>query len=142
MKAYFISSVPTFIPEEWKNDGTYTDDNWPKEAILLSDIETEIYWMKEPPKGKILGAIGGKPSWVDIPPPTKEELVKFTESERQRRIDAANDFMNRKQWPGKAAIGRLKDDDLLQYNLWLDYLDTLEAVDTSSATDIEWPDKP
>ncbi|EBZ6076058.1 tail fiber assembly protein, partial [Salmonella enterica subsp. enterica serovar Weslaco] len=121
MKAYFIPSAPTFIPEEWKNDGTYTDNNWPK--------------------GKILGAIGGKPSWVDIPPPTKEELVKFAESERQRRIDAANDFMNSKQWPGKAAIGRLKDDDLLQYNLWLDYLDTLEAVDTSSATDIEWPDK-
>lgn len=41
--------------------------------------------------------------------------------------------MNSRQWPGKAAIGRLKGDDLTQYNLWLDYLDALEAVDTSSA---------
>ena len=142
MSAYFIPSVPTFIPESWKNDGTYTAENWPQEAILLSDIETETYWMKEPPEGKTLGVIGGKPSWIDIPPPTKEALVKLAESERQRRIDAANEFLNSKQWPGRAAIGRLKGDDLLQYNLWLDYLDALEVVDTSSGTGIEWPDKP
>ncbi|WXP55184.1 tail fiber assembly protein (plasmid) [Escherichia coli] len=50
--------------------------------------------------------------------------------------------MNSKQWPGKAAIGRLKDDELAQYNLWLDYLDALELVDSSSAPDIEWPTPP
>ncbi|END7661099.1 tail fiber assembly protein, partial [Escherichia coli] len=38
-----------------------------------------------------------------------------------------------------AAIGRLKGEELAQYNLWLDYLDTLELVDTSGAPDIEWP---
>ncbi|MGT5875404.1 tail fiber assembly protein, partial [Escherichia coli] len=47
-----------------------------------------------------------------------------------------------KQWPGKAAIGRLKGEELAQYNLWLDYLDALELVDTSSAPDIEWPTPP
>ncbi|EDN4425276.1 TPA: tail fiber assembly protein [Salmonella enterica] len=41
----------------------------------------------------------------------------------------------------KAAIGRLKG-GLAQYNLWLDYLDALEAVNTSSAPDINWPDPP
>jgi hypothetical protein len=43
------------------------------------------------------------------------------------------------QWPGKAAIGRLKETELAQYNLWLDYLDELEAIDTSVAADITWP---
>ncbi|WP_400165698.1 tail fiber assembly protein [Escherichia coli] len=62
--------------------------------------------------------------------------------ERQRRIYDANDFMNSKQWPGKAAIGRLKGEELAQYNLWLDYLDALELVDTASAPDIEWPTPP
>ncbi|MBJ9856872.1 tail fiber assembly protein [Citrobacter freundii] len=76
------------------------------------------------------------------PPPTKEELIAAAEYERQCRIDAANDLMNSKQWPGKAAIGRLKGDELVQYNLWLDYLDALEAVDTSSAPDIKWPTPP
>jgi len=50
--------------------------------------------------------------------------------------------MSSKQWPGKAAIGRLKGDELAQYNRWLDYLDVLEAIDTSKAPNITWPDKP
>ncbi|TWP46432.1 tail fiber assembly protein, partial [Escherichia coli] len=31
---------------------------------------------------------------------------------------------------------------LQQYNSWLDYLDALELVDTSSSPDIEWPTPP
>ncbi|WP_141036406.1 tail fiber assembly protein, partial [Escherichia coli] len=54
----------------------------------------------------------------------------------------ANVYINKRQWLGKAAIGRVKADELEQYNLWLDYLDTLELVDTSSAPDIEWPTPP
>ncbi|MEY7281874.1 tail fiber assembly protein, partial [Escherichia coli] len=64
------------------------------------------------------------------------------ESERQLLLNQANEYMNSKQWPGKAAIGRLKDEELALYNLWLDYLDALELVDTSSAPDIEWPTPP
>ncbi|EHU01384.1 hypothetical protein CKS_4137 [Pantoea stewartii subsp. stewartii DC283] len=50
--------------------------------------------------------------------------------------------MNSRQWPGKAALGRLKGDELAAYNTWLDYLDALYAVDTSKAPDITWPVKP
>ncbi|MEE7305286.1 tail fiber assembly protein, partial [Escherichia coli O18:H14] len=45
-------------------------------------------------------------------------------------------------WSHYPAIGRLKGEELAQYNLWLDYLDTLELVDTSGAPDIEWPTPP
>lgn len=65
--------------------------------------------------------------------------IKLADVEKSRLIKEANDFINRQQWPGKAAMGRLKDTEKSQYNLWLDYLDALEAVDTSSAQDIEWP---
>ncbi|WP_275145874.1 tail fiber assembly protein [Citrobacter portucalensis] len=82
------------------------------------------------------------PAWKNIPPPTHDELVAAAEAEKQQRIDQANEYMNSKQWPGKAAIGRLKGEDLTKYNLWLDYLDALEAVDTSTAPDIEWPVMP
>ena len=61
---------------------------------------------------------------------------------KQDLIDQANAYMNSKQWPGKAAMGRLKDAEKEQYNAWLDYLDALEVVDTSSAPDINWPDSP
>lgn len=68
--------------------------------------------------------------------------VASAEADKQSRIDKANDYINSKQWPGKAAIGRLKVDELAQYNRWLDYLDALEAVDISSAPDIKWPTLP
>ncbi|HBZ9266466.1 TPA: tail fiber assembly protein [Citrobacter freundii] len=142
MRAYFIPSVPTFIHESWKHDGTYTEENWPSDAILLTEEETNAYWMIPPPKGQKLGVVKGKPAWVDIPPPTQEELIQYAEREKKRLINVANDFINSKQWPGKAAIGRLKGNELVQYNLWLDYLDSLESTDASTAPDIDWPEMP
>ena len=68
--------------------------------------------------------------------------IKLADNEKSRLIQDANDYINSKQWPGKAAMGRLKDTEKAQYNLWLDYLDELEAVDTSTAPDIIWPEAP
>lgn len=84
----------------------------------------------------------GLPSWEKLPPPTHEEQIAAAELQKQRLTNQANEYMNSKQWPGKAAMGRLKDAEKAQYNLWLDYLDALEAVDTSSAPDIKWPTPP
>lgn len=68
--------------------------------------------------------------------------VAAADEEKQIKIDQANEYMNNKQWPGKAAMGRLKDSEKEQYNAWLDYLDELEVVDTSNAPDIIWPEAP
>lgn len=142
MNAYFSASLMCFVPEQWKNDGTYSDETWPADAVLLTDTESANYWRQNPPGGKQLGSKDGRPVWIDIPVPTKKELIAEAEREKQRRIDAANAFMNSKQWPGKAAIGRMKGDELAQYSLWLDYLDALEVVDVSTAPVIEWPEQP
>ncbi|MGL8098169.1 tail fiber assembly protein, partial [Salmonella sp. NW673] len=88
------------------------------------------------------GVIDGMPAWIDIPPPTHEEQIAAAELEKQQLINQINEYINRKQWLGKAAIGRLKGEELAQYNLWLDYLDALELVDTSGTPDIEWPTPP
>ena len=142
MKAYFVPSVPIFIQAEWYTDGTYSEENWYSDAVLVSEEEAAKYWMTTPPEGKKLGSVDGRPAWIDVPPPTHEEMIQAAERQKQRRIKAANDFINNKQWPGKAAIGRLKGDELAQYNLWLDYLDALEVVDISRAPDIDWPTPP
>lgn len=68
--------------------------------------------------------------------------VTSAEAQKLQLIDQANAYMNSKQWPGKAAMGRLNDTDKAQYNLWLDYLDALDAVKTTSAPDINWPIPP
>ncbi|WP_213749969.1 tail fiber assembly protein [Citrobacter freundii] len=130
-----------FYPLSMRGDYE-ASDSWPTEYIKVDEsVFTEF--SATPPEGKIRGTDDdGMPAWVDIPPPTQAEVIAEAEREKQRRIDAANEFMNGKQWPGKAAIGRLKGDELSQYNLWLDYLDALEAVDTSSSSDINWPAAP
>lgn len=65
--------------------------------------------MAEPPQGKIrVAGENGFPTWAEIPPPSHEELIEQAESERQLLINHANEYMNSRQWHGKAAIGRLK----------------------------------
>lgn len=64
------------------------------------------------------------------------------EHDKDRRIQAANDHINNKQWPSKLSLGRLSNEERAQFNAWLDYLDALEAIDTSTAPDISWPTAP
>ncbi|EEY9907820.1 tail fiber assembly protein [Escherichia coli] len=110
---------------------------WPDDGVDVTDAEYNSLFPVPP--GQYIDTVDGHPGWVDMPPPTQEEIVAQAVIEKQNRIDAANDYMNGKQWPGKAAMGRLKDAEKVQYNAWLDYLDALEAIDTSSAPDINWP---
>lgn len=116
--------------------------SWPADPVGISD---EIYFEYSgiPPEGKIRRSdANGMPCWIDAPSKSKEQLIAEAEKVRQVLIAQANDYMNSKQWPGKAAIGRLRGNEMAQYNLWLDYHDALEAVDTSSTSDINWPVPP
>ncbi|EIF9806307.1 tail fiber assembly protein [Escherichia coli] len=130
----------SFFPKAMLQD--YESAGWNLSDVV--DVVDDIFqtYRSMPPEGKILGVVDGMPAWIDIPPPTHEEQIAAAELEKQQLINQVNEYMNSKQWPGKAAIGRLKDDELAQYNLWLDYLDALELVDTSGAPDIEWPTPP
>lgn len=140
MNYVYSPSTNGMYPLDLKDD-YIRSGSWPKDGIEISD-EDYYEYSKNPPEGMMLAAVDGFPSWVNIPPPTYEDLVVEADSNKQLLISQANDYINSKQWPGKAAIGRLKTDELAQYNLWLDYLDALEAVDTSTAPDITWPEKP
>ena len=115
---------------------------WPDDAVLMSAEVFSEFFSELPPAGKIrIAGPDGLPAWADIPPPSDDQLLAMAEAEKQSRIADANDYMNSKQWPGKAAMGRLKVSEKAQYNLWLDYLDLLEAVDTSTVPD-KWPVAP
>ena len=117
---------------------------WPEEkGVDIDEVIFREYFYDTPPEGKYR-CVGedGLPAWEDIPPPTREEQIASDETKKQQLINQANEYINSKQWPGKASIGRLKGEELAQYNLWLDYLDALELVDTSGAPDIEWSTPP
>ena len=138
---YFSPSENAFYAGELK-ESYIAADSWPSDAL---EVDESLYleFIDKPPKGKYRGVDNaGMPCWLEIPPPTAEEMASNAENMRQQLIDEANAYINNRQWPGKAAIGRLKADELERYNLWLDYLDALEVVDTSTAPDITWPVPP
>lgn len=107
------------------------------------EIETEVW------QSLLAGQADGKIIDFSTTPPslrdrvlTRDDEIKLAEQQKQRLIEDANNLMNCRQWPGKAAIGRLKGDELAQYGVWLDYLDALEAVDSSSVPIVSWPTPP
>ena len=114
--------------------GTLPDD------VIEVSADTRDVYNGLPPIGQKLGADdSGLPIWVEK---SHVEYVANADFLRKMKIDEANSFMSSKQWPGKAALGRLKGVELEQYSKWLDYLDALETVDTSNAPDVEWPTQP
>ena len=141
MNFVYSASNNMFYPYEYQQQYINSGD-WPDDAI---DVDDSVFfeYTGKPPEGKQRGTDAeGLPGWVDIPAPTDEEIIAEASYKKQSLIEEANGHMNDKQWPGKAALGRLTDTEKKQYNLWLDYLDALEAVDTSSAPDINWPESP
>ncbi|HAH9739632.1 TPA: tail fiber assembly protein [Escherichia coli] len=128
-----------------KNDvAKYEQAGWELADIVEVTYDTYLEFIEDRTlQGKVrIAGDDGHPAWGEIPPPTHEEQIAAAELEKQQLINQVNEYINSKQWPGKAAIGRLKGEELVQYNLWLDYLDALELVDTSGAPDIEWPTPP
>ncbi|WP_225402148.1 tail fiber assembly protein, partial [Escherichia coli] len=83
---------------------------WPEEkGVDIDEVIFREYFYDTPPEGKYR-CVGedGLPAWADIPPPTREEQIASAETKKQQLINQANDYMNSRQWVGKAAIGRLK----------------------------------
>lgn len=127
-----------FYPFAMRSDYE-TAGSWPNDALVISD-EVAFEFMVEPPqKQRRVAGEDGHPQWEIRPEPTYEEHVVVAAFEKQERIKSANELINSRQWPGKAAIGRLKDDELAQYVLWLDYLDRVAATDVNAAPEISWP---
>ncbi|WLI76966.1 tail fiber assembly protein [Kosakonia sp. H02] len=141
MKYLWSAKNNVFFLNEMKEQ--YEEKGWDFSDAILIDDEIVTKFMGPQPANKIR-TVGddGFPSWGDLPSPTPEELRVAAEARKQSLVNQANEYMNGKQWPGKAAIGRLIDVELKQYEQWLDYLDALLATDTSSAPDITWPTQP
>lgn len=128
---------PQALESDYKEAGS-----WPEYGVVV-DEATFLKFTALPPDGKMLITDkDGSPAWGEMPAPTSEQLAAQAKNNKQMLIEQANTYINSKQWPGKAAIGRLKGDELAKYNLWLDYLDALDAINTSSAPDINWPVSP
>ncbi|WP_437616569.1 tail fiber assembly protein [Erwinia sp. V71] len=79
--------------------------------------------------------------WVEtgeVPPP---DYLSPVISERDKLIADATQRIT--VWQTKLLIGRkLTTEETTSLNAWLDYIDSLEALDLTTAPDIEWPESP
>lgn len=78
-----------------------------------------------------------------IAPPSAQHTMTTEEAEQQKvsRINSAQQSISLLQT--KLLMGRtLTSAEKGKINATLDYIDELDAVDTSSAPDIDWPDEP
>ncbi|EMV1614669.1 tail fiber assembly protein [Enterobacter hormaechei] len=142
MSEYIYSAKNNaFYPVDMMDDYVAAG-SWPDDGKEVSkECFLEFTSVAHTDKYRVAGD-DGFPAWEQVPAPTKEQLIAIAEAEKMRLIGLANANINVKQWPGKAAIGRLKGDELAQYNLWLDYLDALDVVDTSKGLNTIWPIPP
>ncbi|MFL1475386.1 tail fiber assembly protein [Pseudomonas grimontii] len=88
---YFSPTTLGFYPADWKDDGTYTDANWPEDAILLTEEQSDPFFRQSPPPGKTIGVYNGLPSWVEIPVylPTPEEMWASAMAKRDSLLSIA-----------------------------------------------------
>ncbi|WP_251987705.1 tail fiber assembly protein [Escherichia coli] len=64
---------------------------WPDDGVIVSEEEHKKLFMDIPP-GKQIGTLNGKPALIDIPQPTKKELIAIAEVKKsQLREKAGND---------------------------------------------------
>lgn len=137
MKVYFSPSNLWFIPEQFKEDGTYSDETWPDDAARLSDEDAKAYWKQTPPSGKMLGEINGKPVWVDIPAPTQEELTARAVKQKSSLISEAAIVIA--PLADALAGGYIDDEDKPKLTEWQKYRYALTKVDPAKPV---WPEKP
>lgn len=135
---HFSKIINGFIPEEWLTDGTYK--KLPEDAVNMTPIEVDTFYKVTPPAGKELGIVAGRLAWVDLPPPTAEELVAQAEQQKNQLRKAADSEI---AWLQDAVdAGIATDEEIALLAEWKKYRVLLMRVDTSKAPDIEWPKPP
>lgn len=112
-------------------------DSWPIEYIEVGEsVFTEF--SATPPDGKIRGTgDDGMPAWVDIPPPTKEELSAAAELKKANlRIQADSEI----DWRQDAVdAGIATGEETAALAEWKKYRVLLMRVDTAKPV---WPTPP
>ncbi|HCC76675.1 MULTISPECIES: tail fiber assembly protein [Atlantibacter] len=137
---YYSANTNGAYPESdfelYKSSGA-----WPDDAVLMPAEIFREFFIELPPDGKMrAGGPEGLPIWVDIPSPTKEQLI--AQAERQRsslRAEADNEIAWRQDAVDLDMATEKEAADLLT---WKKYRIQVNRVNTDTAPDINWPAKP
>ncbi|EOL9020153.1 tail fiber assembly protein [Cronobacter dublinensis] len=81
-------------------------------------------------------------AWVTNEEARRAADVEEAKATKSRLRSAANEIISQQQWPSRLTLGRLNEQEKAAFTAWLDYLEALDATETSYAPDIAWPEPP
>ncbi|EOV1656316.1 tail fiber assembly protein [Yersinia enterocolitica] len=135
MKLLWSAKNNAFIPaemvDEYKVAGWAIDD-------LVEAREDILPFYGKAPTGKIRGVRdNGMPAWVDLPPPTHEELIAKANAKKSQLKAIADSEI---EWRQDAVDDRsASDKEITALASWRKYRIALMRVDVSNTLEIEWP---
>ncbi|OSN07205.1 phage tail protein [Lonsdalea britannica] len=128
------SFYPSILQGAYESAGS-----WPENGVDVTDEVFKEFSVS--PSGKTVGTdTEGRPCWVDVPPPSHDELIAAAESKRVQLLNYADEVV--KDWRVELALGEISDEDKAKLSAWISYKKAVKSVDTSTAPDITWPEKP
>ncbi|AUZ66618.1 tail fiber assembly protein [Citrobacter amalonaticus] len=141
MNNYFYSASENGFVDGDKKEVYERAGTWPTDAVEV-DAATFVEFTGLPPDGKVrIAGDDGMPAWGDVPAKSQAEMVAEAEETRQQLVDTAMQSVSTIQL--KLQVGRtLTDAEATKLNIVLDYIDAVNAIDTTSAPDINWPVPP
>jgi hypothetical protein len=108
---------------------------WPDDGVGLTGEEYSALFPAPP--GKYIDSLNGRPQWVDMPPPSKEQLIAMAENERAAKRSVAD---NEISWRQDAVdAGMATDEETAALAAWKKYRVLLMRVDTAKPV---WPTPP
>ncbi|MGV3346432.1 tail fiber assembly protein [Enterobacteriaceae bacterium LUAb1] len=139
MTIFFSAENKGFYDDEIKS--TYCDVGaWPDDAV---EISNDVYnkMMNGQGDGKIIEPDeNGYPVLKDASPPTHNDFVEQADEKKSQLMLEASEQIGTLQ--DAVDLDMATDAEKLQLTAWKRYRVLLNRVDTSTAPDIDWPEKP
>ena len=117
---------------------------------FFRDRQGKIHSIDMMPMNKDSWQSGIQSGWIAIsedemiemsnPKSTKEQSIRMAEEKKQFLITEAN--QKTQLWQTQLLLGIITDEDKASLTEWMLYVQKVQAVDTSTAPDIIWPEKP
>ena len=129
-----INNAFFFTTREYECNGWDISDAIDVDDSIFQEF-TRIYSNKVREVGS-----DGMPVWAETPPYVDPDPVSSAEKQKFNLLSLARNKIS--LWQTKLLLGRITDAEKIQLNLWLDYIDAVNAIDTSTAPNIKWPTPP
>ncbi|XPP73241.1 tail fiber assembly protein [Serratia liquefaciens] len=135
----FSAKTNSFYPDELLQD-YINNQSLPDDVIPVTESVFQTY-TGQPPAGKARGYdVKGLPAWIDIPPPSLQQLREQAEAQKNQLAAEAEKIISPLSRAEKHGVATDAEKSALA--AWEVYTVMLNRVSLDNAPDIVWPEKP